>query len=155
MMTTQLSASRTGLFPWFRRGGLPSTLRDEVQDLFERFWNENGETAGALIPAMDLSETDGSLQARIDLPGLDAKDVNVQVRNNYLVVTGETKEEKEEKGKTYHRIERHSGKISRSILLPCDVNENQIDAKFHSGVLTVTLPKAEQAKSKKVEVKAV
>lgn len=154
-MTTQLSASRTGLFPWFRRSGLPTNLRDDVQELFERFWNENGDGAGSLIPPIDLSETDGSVQVRMDLPGIEAKEIDVQVRNNYLQVTGETKEEKEEKGKTYHRIERHSGKISRSILLPCDVNESQIDAKFHNGVLTVTLPKAEQTKSKRVEVKAV
>lgn len=152
-MTTQLTPSRTNLFPWFRRG-LPASLRDEFQDLYERFWSENGEP-GALIPAMDLSETDGSLQVRIDLPGIEAKEIDVQVRNSHLQVTGEHKEEKEEKGKSFHRIERHSGKISRSILLPCAVDESNIDAKFQNGVLTVTLPKAEQAKSKKVEVKTV
>lgn len=150
-MTTQLMTSRTNLFPWLRRG-LPSNLRDEFQDLYDRFWSENGE-AGALIPAIDLTETDGSLQVRVDLPGLDAKDIDVQIRNNYLHVTGETKEEKEEKGKTFHRIERHTGKVSRSILLPCTVDESNIDAKFQNGVLTVTLPKVEQAKSKIVEVK--
>ena len=149
-----MTAQRRGLTPWFRRGPL-GQLRDEMEGLFERFWDEdgNGSGLGMLAPPLDLSETEDAVQVRLDLPGLEAKDIDVQVRDNQLIVTGERKEEKEEKGETFHRVERREGKFSRAVLLPCSVNEGRVDAQFHNGVLTIKLPKIEQAKAKRIEVK--
>lgn len=149
-----MTAPRRGLTPWFRRGPL-AQLRDEMESLFERFWDEdgNGLNGTMLAPALDLSETEDTVQVRLDLPGLEAKDIDVQVRDNQLVVTGERKEEKVEKGETFHRVERREGKFSRSVLLPCGVNEGKVDAQFRNGVLTIKLPKIEQPKAKRIEVK--
>jgi HSP20 family protein len=70
-----------------------------------------------------------------------------------LTISGERKDEKEEKGKTFHRVERHYGSFSRSVTLPSAVAEDKVDAQYHDGVLTVTLQKTEEAKSKKIKVK--
>lgn len=154
-MSGQLTTTRLGLTPWLRRGPI-AELREEMEGLFERFWQENGNGLGLpmTIPPLDLSETEDAVQVRVDLPGLDVKDIDVQVRDNQLTVSGERKEEKEEKGTTFHRVERREGKFSRSVLLPCSVNEGKVDAQFSNGVLTIKLPKIEQAKAKRIEVKA-
>jgi HSP20 family protein len=151
-MLGQLTTSRSALAPWTRRGPF-AELRDEMDNMLERFWGEEANGCGIHAPALDLSETDSAVQVRLDLPGVEAKEIDVQVRDNRLVVTGEHKEEKEEKGEKFHRIERREGKFSRSVMLPCAVNEGKVDARFHNGVLTITLPKADQAKAKRVEVK--
>lgn len=149
-----MTTPRRGLTPWFRRGPL-AQLRDEMESLVERFWDEdgNGLSEIMLAPPLDLSETDDAVQVRLDLPGLEAKDIDVQVRDNQLIVTGERKEEREEKGATFHRVERREGKFSRAVLLPCSVNEGKVDAQFRNGVLTIKLPKNEQAKAKRIEIK--
>lgn len=152
-MSGQLTAPRWNLTPWFRRGPL-AQLRNEMESLFERLGEEDGNGFGLVVPPLDLSETADAVQARLDLPGLEAKDIDVQVRDNQLIVTGERKEEKEEKGETFHRVERREGKFSRSVTLPCSVNEGKVDAQFRNGVLTIKLPKNEQAKAKRIEVKA-
>ena len=90
----------------------------------------------------------------MDIPGMEAKDIDIQVNGHLLTISGERKEEKEEKGKTYHRIERRSGSFSRSVTLPCPVKEEAVDAQYKNGILMVKLPKAEEAKSKKIAVKS-
>jgi HSP20 family protein len=82
-----------------------------------------------------------------------AKDFDIEVNGNIVTVRGERKEEKEEKGKTFHRVERRYGSFSRSMTLPCNVNEDEVAAEYASGVLTVTLPKREDTAPKKVSVK--
>ena len=89
----------------------------------------------------------------VELPGIKPEDVRVELRNGELWITGEKKEEKEEKGKTYHRIERHYGEFRRTFAVPAVVKESQVDAQFKDGVLRITLPKAEQVLPKKIEVK--
>jgi HSP20 family protein len=84
---------------------------------------------------------------------MDAKDINVQVHGNAVTISGERKEEKEEKGKTFHRMERRSGSFARTLTLPCEVNEDEVAAEYVQGVLMLTLPKCETAKVKKVAVK--
>jgi HSP20 family protein len=103
--------------------------------------------------SLDLTETDHLIEVRLDIPGMDPKDIDIQLNGNVLTLSGRRKEEKEEKGKTYHRVERLSGRFSRSISLPCPVKEEAIDAKYRDGVLTITMPKTEEAKSKKIEVR--
>jgi HSP20 family protein len=84
---------------------------------------------------------------------MNAADIYVSVRGNQLTISGHRKEEKEEKGKTLHRVERKSGKFSRTITLPASVNETEVAAEYNQGVLTVTLPKCEEAETKKISVK--
>lgn len=130
-------------------------LRDEMSDLRARFFgNGEGEwAAGAMVPALDISETDTALDVRMDVPGVTAKDIDIKINGNLLTVSGERKEEKEEKGKTFHRIERSYGNFSRSVTLPCAVAEGEVAAEYLDGVLTIKLPKKEESKPHKVKVK--
>jgi HSP20 family protein len=106
-----------------------------------------------ILPSLDLAETAASVEVRMDIPGMEAKDIDIQVNGNLLTISGERKEEHEEKGKTFHRVERRVGSFSRTVTLPCPVREEVVDAQYKSGILTVKLPKTEEAKAKKITVK--
>lgn len=138
-----------------RRRGPVSGLLEEFEDAVGRLWEgrEDGWSFGYNVPTLDVSETDKSVEVKLDLPGIKAKEIEIQLNGNVLTVSGERKEEKEEKGKTYHRVERRSGTFSRSITLPCAVQEDEVAAEYHDGVLTVTLPKTEEAKTRRIPVK--
>lgn len=143
-----------GLRPLFERDPF-RVLQDEMDDLLSRFsqsWDEEW-LAHVHAPSTDLSETENALQVRMDMPGIDAKDIDIELTGNTLRISGERKEEKEEKGKTYHRVERRMGSFARSLTLPCAVKEDKIRAECDGGVLTVTLPKTEEAKTHKITVK--
>ncbi|HEY3395062.1 MAG TPA: Hsp20/alpha crystallin family protein [Lacipirellulaceae bacterium] len=151
--------------PTRRSGGLSSmwrrdpftALREEMNDLRSRLWGgeEEGWFGAALAaPSVDLSETDTAVEVRMDLPGVKPDDIDIQVSGNILSVTGQRQEEKEEKGRTFHRVERHSGSFSRAITLPAAVNESEVAAEYRDGVLAITLPKSEQAKTRKIKVKS-
>jgi HSP20 family protein len=116
--------------------------------------SDEGWFGGELNPSVDLSETDKTVELRMDLPGVEAKDVEIELNNNVLTVKGKREEQKEEKGRTFHRIERRAGSFCRSFALPCAVTEGEAAAGFHDGVLTVTLPKAMEAQTRKIKVKA-
>ncbi len=139
---------------WFRRGAL-GNLREEMEELFSRAFGEEIGTWSSerTVPSLDVAETDGGIEVRVDIPGMDAKDIDIQVHGNLLTISGERKEEREEKGKTYHRVERRVGSFSRSVTLPCPVKEDAVDAQYKNGILTVKLPKTEEAKSRKITVK--
>lgn len=131
-----------------------SGLQKEMDDLMNRFQADvNGDRLPA-IPAADLFETDDALTIRIDTPGLKAEEINVEVSGNTIRISGEHKEEKEEKGKTWHRIERRSGSFARAMTLPAQVKDDKVSAECKDGVLTITLPKTEAAKTHKVTVKS-
>jgi HSP20 family protein len=129
--------------------------------LFEDFFG--GESQGSLVPMggewgtfspqVDVSETEDEIKVSAELPGLDQEDVDVSLTNGTLLIRGEKREEKEEKGESYYRSERAYGAFRRDIPLPSAVDVEQVDAVFKNGVLTVTLPKTEGAKTKKVTVK--
>ena len=125
----------------------------EMDELFNRFFGEREIVPEVLIPTANLAETEKSFEVSLELPGIKPEDVRVELRNGELWITGEKKEEKEEKGKTYHRIERRYGEFRRTIALPAAVKESQVDAQFKDGVLRITMPKAEQVLPKKIEVK--
>lgn len=149
-LSTRMSRALQPLFDPF--GG----LQKEMDDLLNRFQTDwNGDRFPAIsIPAADLSETDEALQIRMDMPGLKAEEINIEVSGNTIRISGEHKEEKEQKGKTYHRIERRSGSFARAMTLPAPVKEDQVTAECNDGVLTITLPKTEAAKTRKVTVKS-
>lgn len=132
------------------------TLRQEFDDLFGRLstdWDAKLLTS-EFKAACDLSETADAYQIRMDVPGIKPEDITVQVTGDTVHVSGERKEEKEEKTKTYHRVERRSGKFSEIVTLPGAVKDENVQAEFHDGVLTVTLPKTEASKTRTVKVKA-
>ena len=132
------------------------TLRREFDDLFGRLatdWDGKWMTS-EFRAACDLSETADAYHLRMDVPGIKPDDITVQVTGDTVHVSGERKEEKEDKGKTYHRVERRSGKFAETIMLPSMVNDEKVQAEFHDGVLTITLPKSESSKTRTVKVKA-
>jgi HSP20 family protein len=153
-MPTSLSTQGSRqIMPLFRPFEM---LRQEFDDLFGRLatdWDGKWLTS-EYKAACDLSETADAYQVRMDVPGIKPDDITVQVTGDTLHVSGERKEEKEKKGKTYHRIECRSGKFSEIVRLPGAVKDENVQAEFHDGVLTVTLPKTEASKIRTVKVKA-
>ena len=103
---------------------------------------------------MDVTETDKQIEITAELPGLEEKDVQINLADNVLTIRGEKKAEKEEKDKTYRLVERSYGSFVRSLELPQGVNADAIKASIDKGVLTVTVPKPAPAQAKKIEVKA-
>ena len=153
-MSTQVAKRERPASQWTRNP--IGTLRDEMHDFFSRTFDGEHEfwPLARISPSLDLSETDNSVEVRMDLPGVEAKEIDIQVSgNNLLTVSGERKEEQEEKEKTWHRVERRYGSFSRSVMLPCAINESAVEAKYREGVLTITLPKTDEAKAHKITVK--
>lgn len=155
-MTTSLPGRLSrGLSTWFSRDPFVD-LRSEMDELMSRYvqdWN-GGSLSEMTLPSTDISETDEAIEVKMDIPGLTAEEIDIEVRGNTLQISGEHKEEKEEKGKTYHRVERRQGRVYRSIMLPAEVDEKKVNAECRDGVLSITLPKAEKAKSHRIAVKA-
>jgi HSP20 family protein len=134
----------------------------EMEDMFDRYtravgWPRGGGqevlASGDWSPRVDIAETDAEFVIKAELPEIKKDDVKVTVANGVLTVSGERKQEKEEKGKKFHRVERYFGTFSRSFTVPENVDENKVKATFKDGVLTLTLAKTEVAKPKAVEVK--
>ncbi len=107
-----------------------------------------------VFPNINLVETDEMFEVTAELPGMTVDEVNVEFQNGVLWITGEKKEEKEEKGKMFHRIERAYGKFNRRIDFPGLVKEKDIVADFENGVLRIVVPKSEELKPKHIKVKA-
>jgi len=105
------------------------------------------------VPSVDVAEDPERYLIKVEIPEVKREDVKVGVQDGVLTIQGERKQEKEEKGKKFHRIERSYGSFMRSFTLPDDVDAAQILAEFHDGILNVTLPKSESAKPKAIEVK--
>lgn len=103
-------------------------------------------------PAVDLAETDDDFVVTAELPGLTKKDVEVSVENDVLILSGERKVETEEHKGRWHRVERGYGEFHRSFRLPSRVDAAKVDARFKDGLLTVTVPKIEGAKPRKIEI---
>ena len=110
-------------------------------------------TAAEWSPLVDVIENDKEYLIKADLPDLDKTDVNVRVENGVLYLSGERKQEKEEKGKRVHRVERYYGNFVRSFTIPDDADTNKVNAEFKNGVLTIHLAKSEQAKPRRIEIK--
>jgi HSP20 family protein len=126
-----------------------------MQDFVSQVFGEETEWPLArMMPNLDLSETDHAIEVRVDVPGIDPNGVDIQVSGNTLTVSGERKEQREEKGKTWHRVECRTGSFSRTVTLPCAVNEQAAEAQYRDGILTVTLPKTEEATARKIKVKS-
>ena len=108
---------------------------------------------GTWYPAVDIFDNDNEIVLKAELPGLNKEDIDIHVEENLLTLRGERKREEEIKEKGYFRSERAYGTFSRSFTLPATVAANKIGASYKDGILTVTLPKAEEAKPRQIEVK--
>jgi HSP20 family protein len=134
--------------------GLPA-FRREMGRLFDRFWEEDGPemaTMNEWYPSLDFSENADAFVARFEIPGLEPKDVQVTLQNNVLTVKGEKKEEIKEKDERIYRMERVHGAFSRSIRLPSAVDAGKVNARFMNGVLTITVPKAPEARTANIPI---
>jgi HSP20 family protein len=133
------------------------SLRDAMDRLFQDSWVSNrgwGNMPAAWSePNLDVYETADNVVVKAVIPGVKPEDVEITVKGNYLAISGETKEESENKDKNYLRRETRVGTFSRMVELPDGLQGDKADAKFENGVLTVAFPKAEQVKPKKIQIK--
>lgn len=106
------------------------------------------------MPSMDVTETDKEIEITAELPGLEEKDVQINIADNILTIRGEKKAEKEQKDKNYRLVERSYGSFERTLELPDGVNADAIKANISKGLLRVTVPKPAPTQAKKVEVKS-
>jgi len=132
-------------------------LRNEMDRVFERFfeprWDEL-ESAGEWAPRVDVSETKDAVVVKAEIPGVEQKDISVSLQDQVLTIKGEKRHEKEEKDEKYHRVERSWGAFVRAFRMPAAVAGDKVTATFKDGMLTVTLPKAPEAKGTTIPVKA-
>lgn len=127
-------------------------------DMFDLFFNDVGLTdffnkEDTLMPVIDISETEKEYVVTGEIPGVDAKDLDVTLTDGILTIKSEKKQENEEKEENYHRIERHYGSFERSFRIPEKVKTDKLDATYKDGVFKLSLPKAEVVEAKKIEVK--
>ena len=132
-----------------------NTLQSRLNRLFEeqsRGASEESLTAGAFVPPVDVYEDEQSIQLKLEVPGIDEKDLDIKVENNVLTVSGERKFEKEEKEENFRRVERRYGSFVRSFTLPTTVDSEGITAEYNAGVLKLKLAKRAEAKPKQIKV---
>jgi HSP20 family protein len=130
------------------------SLQSEVNRLFDAFFGGTEANRRRWVPAMDLVETDEHLVLRADLPGLNRDDVNIEIKDGVLTISGERKSEHTERSEGFHRVERAFGSFSRSLSLPDGVDADKVRAEFENGVLQIKIPKPEETKPHRVAIGA-
>lgn len=139
--------------------GMPS-LRNEMDRMFDRLVRSSfsGEESSALgatwVPSVDISETEGEIVLRAEVPGIKPDDIEITVSGDRLIIAGEKSEESEEKQEHYYHCERRFGMFERSIELPTSANLEKVSADYSNGVLTVHVPKLETAKPKRIQIES-
>ena len=130
-----------------------------LQDRMSRLWSEQFNSlsgdelnAGSFVPPVDVYEDEHGIQLKMEVPGINEKDIDIRLENNVLTVTGERKLEKEEKQENFHRVERRYGTFSRSFTLPNTVDNDSVVASYEKGLLKITLGKRADAKPKQIKV---
>lgn len=161
------------LIPWRRKpeerneGLLPqppslTRLREEIDDLFDRFWRDPWSlTTGHLLgeeqvgwgPRVNVAESEDEVTVEAELPGIDPKEVDIQISGGVLTISGQHEEEHKDEQRSYHYAERRLGRFKRSITLPSSVDVDTVSAEFKNGLLKVTASKRPEAKPKRIEVK--
>jgi HSP20 family protein len=132
-----------------------STLQDRLNRLFRESQREGQDeslTTSSFAPAVDVYEAEHNFTLKIEVPGIDEKDIDVRLENNTLTVHGERKIEKEEKEENYRRVERNYGSFTRTFNLPTTVDSEKVSANYDKGVLKIALPKKAEAKPKQIKV---
>ena len=162
MAIKKLATKETSSVPVKREEYNPfSLLRQEMNSVFDNFLRgfelePFAGRFGAFSPSVDVKETEKEIKVSAELPGMNDKDIDVSLTKDSLTIKGEKKEEKEDKGKNYYRMERSFGSFTRTVPLPAEVDTEKAKADFVKGVLTVTLPKTPKAikDTKKIPIKA-
>lgn len=131
------------------------TLQREVDSLFDRFFDRTGdeqERSAVWSPRTDLVEKDNAFHLRLDVPGMTKDDININLQNGTLTVSGERTSERTEEGEEYVRVERAFGTFHRTFRLPEAVDEENIEAAYEDGVLTINVPKTEESTRRQIEI---
>ncbi|MCD6162388.1 MAG: Hsp20/alpha crystallin family protein [candidate division Zixibacteria bacterium] len=128
-------------------------LRNEIDRMFRSFYEDSESSDSHWMPSVDIIDEKDKLLLTAEIPGVEKKDVKINLQNNVLSIEGEKKQEHEEKDDDYYRSERFYGKFCRSFTLSSDVDSDNIQADFDNGVLTVTMPKSEKVKPRQIEIK--
>jgi HSP20 family protein len=133
-----------------------ATLQDRINRVFRESYTPAGQdeslATSSFAPAVDVYEDEHTVTLKIEVPGIDEKDIDVQVENNVLTVHGERKIEKDEKEENYRRVERQYGSFTRTFTLPTTVDSEKVSATYDKGVLKIALPKKAEAKPKQIKV---
>jgi HSP20 family protein len=133
-------------------------LQSDMNRLFDAFFQgrggsrASGSTMQRWIPPMDLTEAEGEYVIRADLPGLSREDIEIQVKDDVLAISGERKSERHDNGEGFHRVERSFGRFSRSLDLPAGVDAAAVTAEFEDGVLEIRVPKPEEHQPTRVQI---
>lgn len=144
------------IIPWTRRNRNElSRLDREMGDLLGSFFTGLGEPffEYRAWPMIDVAEREDAIMVRAEVPGCKPEDIDVSVYGDTLTIAGEKKDSREDKGDGFYHVESSYGSFRREVLLPTNVDEENIDAEYRDGVLSVTLPKTEKSKAVKVKVK--
>ncbi|MHC4938702.1 MAG: Hsp20/alpha crystallin family protein [Planctomycetota bacterium] len=123
------------------------------EKLFDDFGLARKAEDAEWLPAIDVTETEEGIKVRAEVPGMDANDLDISVHGDRLTIKGEKKDEKEEKGEQWHRVERYHGTFVRNVVLPTPVDMEKIGAEVHNGVLTVDFHKKPEDKTRKIQVR--
>jgi HSP20 family protein len=151
--TLDQEVNMPNLKPWTRI----TDLKQEMDRMLDRMFDSRLDdlpAVGEWMPSLDLSETKEALVVKMEVPGMDPKDMQLSLQENLLTVKGEKKQEKDEKDEQYHRVERSYGAFTRAVRLPIAVDAQKVTASFKNGLLVVTLAKAPGAKGVTIPVKA-
>jgi len=137
----------------------PFVELDEIQQRLNRLFGDKGvkpaDAFADFVPLVDIQETDNEFIVKADLPEVKKEDVKIHLENGVLAIEGERCQDKEEKGKRFHRLEREYGKFVRRFAMPTEIDAGKVRAEFKEGVLNVFLPKAPSAKPKVIDIKVI
>ncbi len=130
-------------------------MQREIGRVFDNLFSDadGNPVVSDWAPRVDIMEHEDSYVIKAEMPGVNKNDVKITLHDNVLSIRGEKKQEREEKDANYHRVERSYGTFERQFALPTGVKSDKIDASYRDGILTIMLPKAEEAKPKEIEVK--
>jgi HSP20 family protein len=135
-----------------------SRLRSEMDRLWDDYFGSGRRALRPMeedwMPAVDVSETGDKITIKAEVPGMEAKDIEIAMVGDTLTIKGEKKLEREEKEENYHTVERSYGSFTRALKLPATVEADKVEASYKNGVLTVVLPKKEEVKPRAIEIKA-
>jgi HSP20 family protein len=133
-----------------------ATLQDRINRVFRDTYSQGGQdqslATSSFAPAVDVYEDEHNVTLKVEVPGIDEKDIDIRLENNTLTVHGERKIEKEEKEENYRRVERQYGSFTRTFTLPTTVDSENVSANYDKGVLSITLPKKAEAKPRQINV---
>lgn len=142
----------TKFSPWKEISTVGEQISDLFEDLFYDPFPRDVSRPELFVPYVDIEETRDALIVNAELPGIDVQDVDIKLEGDVLTIQGEKKSESKEKKKNYLRVERSYGSFKRSFVLGVPVKQNELKAKYKNGILTITLPKAEEVKEKSIKI---